>query len=264
MVRALCVIAALAAGCSSSHGSPGATGGTNGSGGAGGSGGGAAGICSSVSPCAGSVTGTWTVASSCLTVSGQLDPSGFFGATCPSLPVTGSLTVSGTWTAKGDGTYADDTTTSGTEQLTLAPGCLQYSGTTLTCDQAAGAVQAMGYSAVTCTSAAAGGCSCSATVDQHGGLGWLSGAPETTGTFTTASGTVTLDGMNAYDSCVSGGKLTLTPKTDHPTTSGSVVFQVGSSPGSGGTTGSGGRSGTGGATGAAGATTTGGGGGTAT
>src|SRR5438045_2418570 len=117
------VIAMIAAGCSSTHGSSGATGGQSGSGG-----GGAGGGCSDVAPCGGDIVGTWSVTSSCLTVSGQLDPSGFFGTTCPSIPVQGSLQVSGTWTANPDGTYTDDTTTTGTEQLALASGCLSFSG----------------------------------------------------------------------------------------------------------------------------------------
>jgi non-reducing end alpha-L-arabinofuranosidase len=263
-VRALCAIAMLAAGCSSTHGSTGATGGNNGSGGAGGNGGGAAGVCSNVAPCGGSVIGSWTVASSCLTVSGELDPTGFFGAGCPLLPVTGSLQVSGTWTANANGTYSDETTTSGTEQIMLAPGCLEYSGTALTCDQVGGLMQAMGYSAVTCTSVAGGGCSCAATVEQHGGLGWVSAASQTAGNFATATGTITLDAANPYGYCVAGSKMTWTPKTPHPTTSGSVVLQMGSSTGSGGTIGSGGGSGRGGAAGGGGATATGGSGGTAT
>jgi hypothetical protein len=249
----LCLAAMLAAGCTSLHGGTGATGGKGGSGN-----GGAAGACTDVAACGGEVVGTWSVASSCLTVSGHLDGSGFFGAGCPSLPVTGSLRVSGAWTANSDGTYTDDTMTTGTEQIALASGCLFYSGASLTCDQASGAVQAMGYSSVTCTSVAGGGCNCSATVEQHGGLGWLSADPQTAGNFTTASGAITLDGTNAYAYCVSGGKMTLTPRTQNPTTSGAVIFQPSNSTGSGGASGTGGRIGVGGATGMGGASGAGG------
>lgn len=243
----------IAAACSSTHGRPAATGGNSG-----GSGGGAAGACTDVAACGGDIVGTWSVTSSCLIVSGQLDPSGFFGPTCPSIPVSGSLRVSGTWTANPDGTYADDTTTTGTEQLALPSGCLSFSGTSLTCDQVSGPVQVMGYSSVNCTDAAGGGCNCAATVDQHGGLGWLSPDAQASGTFTTDSGAVTLDGQNPYAFCAAGGKMTWTPKTHSPTTSGTVVFQISSATASGGTAGSGGRSGTGGGTGSGGVPSTGG------
>ena len=142
-------------GGSSGTGTGGSGAGTTGSGGSSSSGG-AAGACSNVTACGGSVVGTWTVSSSCLNVSGQLDLSNFFNVNCPSGPVTGSLQVSGTWSAKSDGTYVDNTTTTGTEQIGLAAACLAFSGTTISCDAVAGVVQAMGYSAVTCTDAAGG------------------------------------------------------------------------------------------------------------
>lgn len=49
-------------------------------------------------------------ASSCLDVSGELDLS-LVGAGCPSAPLTGSLQVTGTFTANANGAYTDDTTT---------------------------------------------------------------------------------------------------------------------------------------------------------
>src|SRR5690242_9552213 len=111
--------------------SPGAgAGGSSGLGGAGAS-------CASVTACGGELAGTWTVTSSCLEVAGDIDLS-LFGAGCPSAPVTGSLQVTGAWTANADGTYSDETTTSGTEQLTLAASCLVISSTQVTCSGAAG------------------------------------------------------------------------------------------------------------------------------
>src|SRR5581483_11063357 len=84
--------------------------------------------CTNVSACGGSVVGTWNVTSSCLQVSGSLAVS-MAGAGCPSAPITGSLTVTGTFTANADGTYSDGTITSGTEQFTLQPSCLIISST---------------------------------------------------------------------------------------------------------------------------------------
>ena len=252
--------------CSSFSGSSGAGGRTGtGGGGAGSTGsggsssnGGAAGTCSNVTACGGNVVGTWTVSSSCLTVSGKVDLSNFFGSGCSSAAVTGSLQVSGTWSAKADGTFADNTTTTGHEQIALVAACLSFSGTTITCDGVSGVVQAMGYSAVSCTDAAGGGCSCSATVQQMGSLGLVSSSPSTSGNFTAGSNAITVDGTNSYAYCVSGNNMTWTPQTQSPTTTGTVVFQTSGAAGTGGKTGSGGGTGAGGATGTGGALGTGG------
>src|SRR2546423_1465035 len=140
-----CVVALASAvstyGCSSTTG----TGGTGGSTGA---------SCSDgVTPCGGDVVGTWTVASSCLKGTGGLDL-GLFGAGCATAPVTGSLRVTGTWTANADGTYTDDTTTSGDEQFTLAPSCLVISSTPVTCTGAASLLKGLGYASLACTEVA--------------------------------------------------------------------------------------------------------------
>ena len=54
--------------------------------------------------------------------------------TCTNVTISGSLDVSGTWTANANGTYTDGTTTTGTAQLDLPAGCLMLSGTTIDCD----------------------------------------------------------------------------------------------------------------------------------
>ena len=97
-------------GGSSSGGTGGGTGGSPSTGTGGGTGGssssgGAGGACTNVTACGGNAVGTWTVTSSCLSVSGQLDLSNFFGSACASAQATGSLQVSGTWSAKADGSY---------------------------------------------------------------------------------------------------------------------------------------------------------------
>jgi hypothetical protein len=203
-----------------------------------------------VTACGGNVVGTWTVTSSCLKVSGNLDPS-VVGAGCSSAPVTGDLQVSGTWTAVGDGTFIDDTVTTGTEQFTLAPACLLVSSTPVSCTGAAGFIQLLGFGALTCTSAAGGGCNCSGTVHQSGGLGLLSPAPSTSGYYTTGANTLTLsgDGGDTKSSyCVSGSKLTVTPQSTTPTMTGTIVLQAGTAAGTGGIVGTGGATGTGGTT----------------
>jgi hypothetical protein len=89
-------------------------------------------------------------------VSGQVDGT-MFGLGCSSMSVTGGpLQVTGTWTANADGTYADHTVTSGTENLSLPASCLIVSGTVVTCDKLDSLIG--GYDSVTCTDAAGGGC----------------------------------------------------------------------------------------------------------
>jgi len=230
--------------------SGGATGGTPGAGT-----GGAGASCSNVTACGGDLTGTWTVKSSCLKVSGNLDLS-LFGAGCPLGPVTGDLTVTGTWTVNADGTYSDDTVTSGTEQITLGPSCLVISSTKVTCAGAGSLLTSLGYMSLTCTSAADGGCNCTGTVHQTGGIGLVVPSPSTAGSTTRAGNVVTVSGDSGdahYDYCVSGNTLTMTPQSGNPTMTGTIVLQSSGSSSSGGAPGTGGRLGSGGVLGSGGA-----------
>jgi hypothetical protein len=253
-------LATLAGACSSGSGSLTGNGGGGGSGPAGSAG--AGGACDSVAACGGDLAGTWTVTSTCLRVGGDLDV-GLVGAGCPTTPVTGSLQVTGTITAGADGTYADDTTTSGSEQFNLAPGCLTISSTPVNCDGAANFIKNLGFATLTCAPAAGGGCACSGTVDQRGGIGALSVAPSTNGNYTRAGNVVTIsnDGGDVpYAYCVSGGTLTMTPQTTKPIMSGTIVLAKNGSAGAGGATGAGGN---GGSAGGAGGSSAGNGGSTA-
>jgi hypothetical protein len=229
-----------------------AVGGSLGSGGIGGAGGA---LCSNgtsnVTPCGGDVVGIWTVTPSCLKVTGERDLS-LLGAGCASAPVTGSLQVSGTWTGNANGTYVDTTTTTGSEQLTLAASCLVISSTLVTCGAMATLLPILGYSSVSCASAAGGGCNCTAIVKQTGGLGWLSWNAQEGGTYKTSGNLVTVDDTAQYSYCVSGNTMTWTPQSTSPTITGTIAFQKGNSPGTGGaggtvgTGGAGGKIGTGG------------------
>ena len=174
-------------GCSNTSGG-GGSGGSSGEAGA--SGGGGLAACSNGVPCGGDVAGAWTVTSSCLNLSGNLDLS-LVGAGCPSVPVTGSLHVSGTWTGNADGTYSDNTITSGDEHFTLTPSCLLISSTQVNCDGAASIIRNLGYASLSCTPTTGGGCACSATVQQTGGLGLVSVAPSTSGNYSTSGNLVT-------------------------------------------------------------------------
>ncbi len=249
-------------GGSSSNGGAKGTGGSSSSGGqVGGSSGSGGASCSDVTPdvapCGGDVVGTWTVTPSCLKVTGELDLS-LVGAGCPSGPVTGSLQTSGTWIANSNGTYTDNTVTTGDEQITLAASCLVISSTPVTCDGAANLLASvLGYASLDCPSAAGGGCDCSAIAKQTGGIGLLSMAPSTSGNYTISDNVVTLTGDSGdtkYSYCVSGNQMTMTPQSTKPTMTGTIVLQKSANTGSGGATGSGGQVGSGGRSGAGGAT----------
>ncbi len=227
-----------------------------GGGGAGGSlgSGGAPGGCASGTACGGDLVGTWTVTSSCLAVSGELDLS-LVGTGCRTAPVSGSLQVTGTWTASPDGTYTDGTTTTGQEQLTLAPSCLVISSTPVTCDGAASIIKNLGYASLTCMPATGGGCACSGTVNQHGGLGLVSFAPSTSGNDTISGTVVSLSGDSGdtkYSYCVANDTLTMAPQTTSATLTGTITLSKGGTAGAGGSGGAGGTGAAAGATGSGG------------
>ena len=253
-------------GTTGNGGSP--SGGSNGNGGVPGSGGSVGsggnsqpadtGACPGMTSCGGDLVGTWNANSSCLNVTGALDLSMIVGKDCPSGPITGSLQVDGTWTANTNGTYTDNTVTSGDEQITLGASCLVISSTPVTCDGAANLLQSvLGFSDFKCPSATGGGCNCSGTVQQTGTMGFVSQSPSTSGNYKTSGNVVTISGDSGdtqFSYCVSGNKLTMSPLGTNPTMTGTIVFQKGNSSGSGGTTGSGGQTGSGGKSGAGGAT----------
>ena len=231
--------------------------------------------CVNVTACGGDVVGTWTVNAACLKVSGELDLASL-GVSCPSTPVTGSMQVTGTWTANKDGTYTDATTTSGDVTFNLAQACLVISSTPVMCDGAGSLLgAALGYSSLNCTSMAGGGCACSGTIHQTGSMGAASSSPTTSGNYTVANNELSLtrDSGDAavYPYCVSGATLTMTPRSKTPTVTGSIALHKGDSIGSGGSAGSsgggvgtagsgsgGGITGSGGVVGAAGAVAQGG------
>jgi hypothetical protein len=159
--------------------------------------------------------------------------------------------VSGTWTANSDGTYMDNTITTGQEQFTLAPSCLVISSTQTDCPGAANIISSLGYSSVTCTAATGGGCACSATVKQSGGVGLVSVFAATSGNYQTSGNVVTVDGQLPYSYCASADTMTWTPQTTSPTTTGSIAFQKSGGAGTGGA-GAGGTGGEAGGTGGAG------------
>jgi len=145
-----------------------------------------------VTACGGVVTGTWTAAPSCLKVSGELDLQATFGTTCVKGKISGSLTVSGTWTAKADGTFVDDTTTKGTEYLELGSECKILSQAPVTCEKIGTVMAGSYYETASCTDAPGGGCKCTGVVNQKGSMGVVAAAPNTSGNYTTGSNAITI------------------------------------------------------------------------
>ena len=139
------------------------------------------------------MVGTWTVTSSCLALSGDMDVT-LASLGCKTVPVTGSLHVTGTWTANGDGTYTDNTVTTGSITFPLGP--VVPVGVVRQRRVLQGGGQHLRHSAgprVTCSSDAGGHCSCSATANQSGGIGVVSPWAMTSGNYTTSGSGLNVD-----------------------------------------------------------------------
>jgi len=199
-----------------------------------------------VVPCGGEVTGAWTVTPSCLNVTGSFDVTDW-GIGCKSFTVTeGSLEVTGSWTAAGDGKFTDHTTTKGTVRFTLAPQCLEISGTLTDCESISGSLASLGFESVRCNATADRGCACVGLVNHSGGFGLPSPDPIVSGNVKITGDGLIYPDDSAYAFCSVGNRLTLTPRSTFPTLTGSVVLQKGILPGTGGAGGAGGNSGSGG------------------
>ena len=233
--------------------SGGSAGGRSGSGGSQTSGGSSGGTtqpssCPNGSTCGGNLVGSWTVTSYCLTLSGDMDVT-LASMGCHSVPVAGSLQVAGTWTANSDGTYADNTTTTGSVTFPLDASCLSVSSVSVECSKMDGAITALGWKTATCTTDASGQCGCTATANQKGGIGVVSPWASATGDYTTSGSGLNADGDVDYSYCVSGNTLTLTPKPTVLPVTGTIVLQRnGIPPGTGGASGGGRAAGSGGGT----------------
>src|ERR1041384_1059187 len=149
--------------------------------------------CNSVTPCGGDVVGTWEVQSSCMTLSGDMDVS-IASLGCPTVPVTGSLTTTGTLVANADGTFTDNTITTGSATFPLAPGCLSISSVQGTCDRVGSIFQALGWTTSSCVDTN-GQCNCTVTAEQHGGLGTISPVATTKGKYKTSGNLLTTEDL---------------------------------------------------------------------
>jgi len=254
-------LAAAAAGTGCSTDSGGGTGGSAGVGASGGAGGGSpkggaggstsagsgsgsggAMTCPNVAACSGSVVGTWNATSSCLKIAGDMDVS-LGSLACKTVPAVGTLQTTGTFVANADGTYVDNTTTTGSVTFPLSPSCLAISSVAVTCEKAGTIFPPLGWTTGACTSTN-GQCNCSFTTTQHGGPGFIVPYNEPKASYTASGNDLAIDALK-YSYCAAGDTLTVTPKMAALT--GTVVFQR---EGSGGSAGAGGAAPAGGAGGA--------------
>ncbi|HEY3235629.1 MAG TPA: hypothetical protein VGJ84_13010, partial [Polyangiaceae bacterium] len=211
-----------AAGSNSSAGAANGSGGSNGGGTA----------CTSVAACGGSVVGTYTASAPCLKVNGNLDiaNAGLDPVACKGPTISGSLNVTGSFTALANGTFTDATTTTGNLTIQLPAGCLQLSGTTVACKGINAPLGGgLGFDTTDCQPAATGGgCTCAVTVNHKGSMGRLTANAQENGNYKTDGNTLTLAVSIAdspYSYCASTGKVSLTPVTTEEPTSGTIELQ---------------------------------------
>jgi len=172
--------------------------------------------CDGMTPCGGDLIGPWTVTACMPTVGGMVNLTGLgLANNCTSAPITsGSRVITGTLTFNGDGSYADATETTGQQVYELPPACLVLSGTTTTCADIAGPLRSVGFVTNDCVdNPASGGCTCTATVDQSGGLGFISYEAAESGMYASMSQALSMSSYGddtEYAYCVSGNVLGLT------------------------------------------------------
>jgi hypothetical protein len=183
------------------------------------------------------LVGTWEAKSSCLKTSGTFDISGL-GVGCKTAEISGTINVTGTWTATADKKYTDKTITTGSDDWKLAPACLTISGTTTDCVGIArvltGTLETYGYEEIACSDASGGGCTCKGKINQTGGMGLLYNDLQEKGSFTTSGNTFSMGDPLNFKYCVKGTELTVTPQATSPTLNGTIVFQNSGSPGGAG------------------------------
>jgi len=160
---------------------------------------------------------------------------------CSTVPVTGSVSTTGTFVANADGSYTDNTRTTGSVTFPLAASCLSISSTPVTCEKAGSIFPALGWTTSACTTTN-GQCNCSLSADQAGGLGLVSDLVTPQGKYTTSVNTLSTGDGN-YSYCASGATLTLTPQMATALTGSVVLTKSGTGAGGGSSMGGAGGSG---------------------
>jgi len=162
------------------------------------------GTCGNTAACGGSIVGTWTIASSCVSASASAVDS-----ECPTATAHSSaLTITGTITYNADGTYTSSSTLSGSFSVSLPSSCLTSNGVTATCDQLNQAFQSSPTPGVTLHCTGSSSCSCTETIANQ--------TSSETGTYTTTAAGLLTDTptggtADQTDYCVKGTTMTQSP-----------------------------------------------------
>ncbi len=171
----------------------------------GGTPGGQVGNCMPVAPCGGNLVGTWKIVDSCSAGTASPNPS------CPGETTqVSSLSVSGTYTFNGDGTYSASLSETAAETITIPTSCLSTSTIPATCDQLSMSLTGpistsddagTGSTTGMCTTAS-GSCNCAFRLSVSSAMD--------TGTYATSGDTVRLNESSISETyCVSGSALYL-------------------------------------------------------
>ena len=162
------------------------------------------GTCSNAAACGGSIVGSWTITSSCLTTSASM-----LDSQCPTATASSSsLTITGSVKYNADGTYTSTSTIGGSVNVNLPVSCLMSNGITLTCDQLNQAFQSNPTPGLTLHCTGSSGCACTETI-----AGQTSSETGTYSTTTAGLLTDTPTGGTAgqSDYCVKGTTMTVSP-----------------------------------------------------
>jgi hypothetical protein len=165
----------------------------------------AGGTCGSSAACGGNIVGTWTISSSCVSVSLSM-----FQSECPGATASSSnVHVSGTYIYNADMTYSKNGASSGSAVVTIPASCLTTQGVTVTCAQINQMFQADPIPGVTLDCTGSSTCTCTETFTNTTSV--------VSGTYTaTAAGLLTETDsdatVTASDFCVKGTTLTESPQ----------------------------------------------------
>ena len=163
------------------------------------------GSCGPITPCGGSVVGTWKVATMCLGTADAGVPKA--DAACFTTTSNPNMKYGGTFTFLTDGTYTANLAVSGSQTLTYSAGCFNGAYSCSTIDSVfknPGTADA-GLSG-SCTSSSSDNCTCNETMNAQ--------MMPIKGTYTTSGTTISMTSdsdstPDESDYCVQGNTLTL-------------------------------------------------------
>lgn len=164
--------------------------------------------CGQVSPCGGSLVGTWKIVAGCANTSSSTIPA---NQACPGESVgSESVSASGTVTFNSDGTYAVTSTLGSSVTITVPTSCLTSGSVSISCSDLGSTLGGAIGDAGDTTSCTMSGSACACTVSQPAQtvteMGTYTTADDSfTATPSSSSTGNTMAGTNGY--CVQGNTL---------------------------------------------------------